>query len=65
MNSSNSSITQALLTEKELSALLKVSVASLRRWRMLGRPPAFCKLAGAVRYDWTDVAEFLQDGKRN
>ncbi len=54
-----------LLNEREVAALLKISIPTVRRWRMLGKPPSFRKLSGAVRYDAKDVADFLESVKRN
>jgi predicted site-specific integrase-resolvase len=45
-----------LMTENEVSKRLNVSVASLRRWRVLGRGPVFVKVGSLVRYQ----AEELQ-----
>lgn len=40
----------SLLTEKEVAALLKVSLAALRRWRSERSGPAYVKLGTCVRY---------------
>lgn len=39
-----------LLNEHEVAAYLKISVASVRRWRMLRTGPRFVKIGAAVRY---------------
>jgi excisionase family DNA binding protein len=39
-----------LMTEDEVSKRLNVSVASLRRWRLLNRGPRFLKVGSLVRY---------------
>jgi hypothetical protein len=39
-----------LMTEHEVSKRINVSVASLRRWRLLGSGPAFVKVGSLVRY---------------
>lgn len=39
-----------LMTEEQVSKLLCVSVASLRRWRLESRGPAFIKVGSLVRY---------------
>jgi predicted DNA-binding transcriptional regulator AlpA len=39
-----------LLTEHEVAALLKVSVATIRRRRLFRQPPDFVKLGASVRY---------------
>jgi Helix-turn-helix domain len=40
-----------LLTEREVSAILRMSTAALRRWRVLGSGPPYLKIGGAVRYN--------------
>lgn len=49
----------SLLTEKELSARLHVSIASVRRWRLLGRGPRFVKLGSLVRYRPEDIQDWI------
>jgi predicted DNA-binding transcriptional regulator AlpA len=48
-----------LLTSKDLSARLGVSVATLNQWRNKGRGPSYVKLTagkgGPVRYALSDV----------
>jgi Helix-turn-helix domain len=39
-----------LLTEEEVARQLRVSVASLRRWRLERRGPQFIKVGALVRY---------------
>ena len=48
-----------LMTENEVSKRLNVSVASLRRWRLLGRGPAFLKVGSLVRYPPEDLDAWL------
>ena len=53
-----------LLTEIELSKLLAVSVAALRRWRREGRGPRFIRPGGRlVRYRVQDVSSWLDEGE--
>jgi predicted DNA-binding transcriptional regulator AlpA len=49
-----------LLNEQQVSERLGVSVASLRRWRLLSRGPRFFKLGSAVRYSCEDVDTWLR-----
>lgn len=49
----------SLMREDEVSKRLKVSVASLRRWRLLGRGPAFLKVGSLVRYHPEDLEAWL------
>jgi hypothetical protein len=48
-----------LMTEHEVSKRINVSVASLRRWRLLGRGPAFVKVGSLVRYEPEDLEAWL------
>lgn len=44
-----------LLTETDVSEQLKVSLASVRRWRLEKRGPAFVKVGACVRYRPEDL----------
>ncbi len=48
-----------LMTETEVSKQLNVSLASLRRWRLLNRGPAFLKVGSLVRYRPEDLEAWL------
>jgi len=48
-----------LMTEQEVSKRLNVSVASLRRWRLTKRGPAFLKVGSLVRYQPEDLEAWL------
>ena len=48
-----------MLTEKELAALLRVSLSTLRRWRMFRTGPTWFKVEGLVRYDPQGVRDYL------
>jgi hypothetical protein len=50
---------EALLTETEAAARLRVSLMTVRRWRRLGTGPIFRKLGRSVRYLPTDLAHFV------
>lgn len=49
----------SLITEQEVSKRLNVCVASLRRWRLLKRGPAFVKVGSLVRYQPEDLEVWL------
>jgi len=49
----------SLMTENEVSKRLNISVASLRRWRLLKRGPAFLKVGSLVRYQPEDLEAWL------
>jgi hypothetical protein len=48
-----------LLNEKQASQFLGCSVAALRKWRLLGKGPAYCRVGRLVRYSETDLTAFL------
>ncbi len=55
----------ALLDERDVSALLKVAIPTLRNWRSKGIGPVFLKVGKrCVRYRQCDVAAFLAQGTR-
>ena len=49
----------ALMTEHEVAKRLNISVASLRRWRLLGKGPMFLKVGALVRYAPEDLDSWL------
>lgn len=49
-----------LLTEKELSIQLHVSLACVRRWRLEQRGPRFVKIGSLVRYRPEDIADWIR-----
>ena len=54
-----------LLTTVEAARILKISPATLERWRTTGRGPTFRKLGNdLVRYATADLEAFLKRGKR-
>ena len=55
---------QRLLKEVDAARILNVEVATLRRWRWIGRGPCFHKIGAAVRYDPADLEEFIAAGRR-
>jgi predicted DNA-binding transcriptional regulator AlpA len=50
---------QELLNEHEVARVTGLSVASIRRWRLLQHGPKFLKLGSAVRYKPEDLAMWL------
>ena len=50
---------EALLTEGEAAARLRVSLVTVRRWRRLGTGPIFRKLGRSVRYRPADIGDFV------
>jgi predicted DNA-binding transcriptional regulator AlpA len=48
-----------LMMEEDVSEKLKVSLACLRRWRLLGEGPQYVKLGPMVRYRSKDIEDWL------
>jgi hypothetical protein len=48
-----------LLSEREASRILAVSVAALRKWRRERRGPQFIQLERCIRYDLRSIERFL------
>ena len=48
-----------LLTETDVAARLKVSLASVRRWRLEKRGPVFVKVGACVRYRPEDLESWV------
>jgi predicted DNA-binding transcriptional regulator AlpA len=49
-----------LLNENEVARITGLSVASVRRWRLLHQGPRYLKLGAAVRYRSEDIVAWLQ-----
>jgi hypothetical protein len=53
----------ALLTEKDVAIVLKLSVKTLQRYRLYGGGPEFIKINKSVRYSPEAIEEFLKPRK--
>jgi len=51
---------QELLTERDVARITGLSVASVRRWRLLRQGPRYLKIGAAVRYKPEDVSGWLE-----
>ena len=51
---------EPLLSERELAAICGLSMAAIRRWRLLGKGPRYIKVGAAVRYRLEDVNNWLE-----
>jgi len=49
-----------LLNEYDVARITGLSVASVRRWRLLRQGPKYLKLGSAVRYKPEDVSVWLE-----
>ena len=59
-NNANQTTTIHAYTDVDAAQLLGVSVATVRRWRLLNQGPRFRKFGGAVRYMPEDIEAFIQ-----
>lgn len=53
---------ETLMNEHDVARITGLSVASVRRWRLLRQGPRYIKIGAAVRYKPADLAEWL-DGR--
>jgi predicted DNA-binding transcriptional regulator AlpA len=51
---------EALLTERDVARVTGLSVASVRRWRLLRQGPKYIKIGAAVRYRPEDISIWLE-----
>jgi predicted DNA-binding transcriptional regulator AlpA len=51
---------EQLLTEREVAKILRVSVATIRRRRLLNQPPTWIKIGASVRYSHQSISAFLE-----
>lgn len=51
---------QELLNEHDVARITGLSVASIRRWRLLRQGPKYLKIGAAVRYKPEDVSAWLE-----
>jgi predicted DNA-binding transcriptional regulator AlpA len=49
-----------LVDEHEVAEILRISVATVRRWRLLKRGPMFIKVGAAVRYRLEDISTWVE-----
>lgn len=50
---------EALLNERDVARITGLSVASVRRWRLLRQGPKYLKIGAAVRYKGEDISAWL------
>lgn len=51
---------ETLLTEHDIARITKLSLATVRRWRLLRQGPRYVKFQAAVRYKPEDVSAWLE-----
>lgn len=54
-----------LLTEHEVAKLLKVSIATIRRRRLLRHPPDFVKIGASVRYRREAIQRLIESAEQH
>ncbi len=50
---------EALLNEHDVARIMGLSVASVRRWRLLRQGPKYLKIFSSVKYRPEDVAAWI------
>jgi hypothetical protein len=53
-------MSEVFLTELEVSRVAKISLATLRRWRLENRGPRFRKFGSLVRYSEEDLVSWMK-----
>jgi predicted DNA-binding transcriptional regulator AlpA len=51
---------ETLLNEHDVARITGLSVASVRRWRLLRQGPKYIKIGAAVRYKTEDLTSWLE-----
>jgi predicted DNA-binding transcriptional regulator AlpA len=51
---------QSLLNEYDIARITGLSVASVRRWRLVRQGPKYIKIGAAVRYKPEDISAWLE-----
>lgn len=51
---------ETLLNEHDVARITGLSVASVRRWRLLRQGPKYIKIGAAVRYKSEDISAWLE-----
>jgi predicted DNA-binding transcriptional regulator AlpA len=64
MANANNSL-ETLLTEYQVAELLKVSVATIRRRRLLRQPPDFVKIGASVRYRREAIQRLIESAEQH
>jgi predicted DNA-binding transcriptional regulator AlpA len=50
---------ESLLNERDVARITGMSLASVRRWRLLRQGPKYLKIGAAVRYKQGDLSAWL------
>ncbi|MFZ5517670.1 MAG: helix-turn-helix transcriptional regulator [Candidatus Zhuqueibacterota bacterium] len=53
------------LTEKQVAEITKFALSTLRNYRFLGKGIPYIKIGKSVRYNYTDVIEYMESFRVN
>ena len=51
---------ETLLTERDIARITGLSIATVRRWRLLRQGPKYLKIGSAVRYVPADLERWMR-----
>lgn len=54
---------EPLVDRDEVAAFLGIEPRTLDNWASAGQGPAYVKVGGRRKYDWTDVREWVESRK--
>lgn len=57
--------TQSFFDTKEAARVMRLSPATLRKWRQIGQGPIFAKVHGKVLYCGNDINDYIIDRRVN
>jgi len=60
----NGGQTVRLLNEYDVADIFRLSVATMRHWRLTGNGPKWLKLGSAVRYEPVEVERWMRASER-
>ena len=64
MGTAHNNTLENLLNEHDVARITGLSVASVRRWRLLRQGPRYLKIGSAVRYRPDDIAAWIESRPR-
>ena len=53
-----------LMTEKDVASLICITPRALQNWRLRGGGPEYVKIGRSVRYQRSDVMQFIDERKK-
>lgn len=55
---------EQLMTEKDVASLICITPRALQNWRLRGGGPEYVKIGRSVRYQRSDVMQFIDERKK-